>query len=171
MWPAAAVGDRRSRNRDDRATWEGVADDPHRFVVEVGLGHWHDHGTIADVEVQVADGDAFAGHIPVREERYLDRLEPGIVQPRDVLRAALVVGVVCWDGLDQNAAVGCEGCDQIDMAVGVAVLDEALSEPDDALSAQVLRRAALRLRPATATGCGWVRAGTARWSGSCRRRR
>jgi hypothetical protein len=41
------------------------------------------------------------------------------------------------------------------VAVGVAVLDEALAEPDDALDAEEVAQARLDVRRATGRGCGW----------------
>ena len=94
--------------------------------------------------------------------RNRDRLDPGLVQPLDVLFAALVVGIPGRHRLDQRAPVGGEGGDQVDVPVGVAILDQALTEPDQTRGAEVLGQQLLDRVLVRVSGCGSGRAGTAR---------
>ena len=72
-------------------------------LVLVLTGHRHDHTSVADVEVHVAGGDLLAGDLCVGQERHLVDLDVGDSQPREVLLAVIVVGVVGPDRLQQNA--------------------------------------------------------------------
>ena len=72
---------------------------------------------------------------------------PAAFQPRPVSLAVIEVRIVGLDGLQQHAAARSERRDQVDVAAGVAVLDQALAEPHELLDAEMGPEDLLDRRP------------------------
>ena len=88
---------------------------------------------------------------------------PAATQARAVVGHALALGRARRRALEQHLAGTGEGGDEVDVAVGVAVLGEALPQPHHPLDAQVVAQPLLDLLARQCPGCGWGAAGTARW--------
>ena len=104
----------------------------------------HNHGGIADVEVHVARRDDVAVLILDAAGRGEgDDIELGSLQSFGGVAIDGVVGIVLRGGRDCDAAGRDEAREIVDVAVGV-VVEQALAEPDHALEAEVVLRAAAR---------------------------
>ncbi len=132
---------------DDLAARIGSRDHGERLLVHVGVeaGDGNDHPAVADVEVHVAAGDGLPRDLAVGQQRHLAHGDPGLAQAPGVLHAAAMVGVGLLDALHQHVAGRGERGDQVDVAVGVAVLHETVAEPHDPLDAEVLAQRPLDL--------------------------
>ena len=124
---AAAVGQHQAGHRHDLAAGVGGGDDLERRLVGVGAGDGHDHAH--DCRCRSSGSSPRPSRRPPRRRAAAAARVTSI--PAAASRArfssqSLEVGVVLGDGLQQDPARGDERGDQVDVAVGVAVLDQPL---------------------------------------------
>ena len=93
----------------------------------------------------MADGDVLAVDLQRGQDRELDDLEARRDQARAVVGQALAARGARRRALGQHLAGTGEGGDEVDVAVGVAVLGEALPQPHHPLDAQVVAQPLLDL--------------------------
>ena len=150
---------------------ERVGDQRQRVVLAGVATHGHDHAAVAQVQVQVARGDGLAGDLDVGQERQLEHVESGGSQARGVLGAVVEVRVARRHRLQQDLSgaryrtrSGRRGRRCRGPRRGPSPATRSGARPASAAAPP-------RSARATATGCGWAPAGTARWSAACPRRR
>ena len=103
--------------------------------------------------------------------RHLGHGDPGGVQSPAVLLASCMVGILLGAVCSSTLPARGEGGDQVDVAVGVAVLHQAVAQPDDPPRAELVGEGLPRSARETSPGCGSGSGGTALSSGSFRGRR
>ena len=106
-----------------------------------------DSGVIAEVQVQVGMRDDPPCDLGAAQWAEIDDVEAGPLGSLMVVGQPLVIGVAGRAGLqEQGSRVGERG-DQVDMAVGVPILEQALTEPDDVGCTEIVLQGALDLVP------------------------